>query len=188
MSGPELGVPVHAQDDLLAARGHLLDEDAGDPAVRHRRLDIPHHLVVGVDHRLVICQPDPHAAHIGLVDDLRRHDLHDHRIADLPRGGHCLVHAVDDAVLQRRDAIGLQHRQRLEAEHADARPAGVVDDLPDCGTVRLELPGRLVDPVPDAVVPGQHAHRIGRALRVIVVQEPVLLEQVSRPSPSRCRP
>ena len=43
------------------------------------------HLREGAGHGLVGSQVQRHAAHVGLVRDLRRVDFHHHRIADLPR-------------------------------------------------------------------------------------------------------
>lgn len=104
--GTEGGVVDRADNDLLAHRSHLLDEDAVDVGVGLVVLAVLEDGVVGSADALLVLDVDLDAAGIGLVEDLRGDDLHDDREADLLGDGDSLVGGLGQLDLGDRDVVG----------------------------------------------------------------------------------
>ena len=102
-----------ADDDFLAEGYHLLNLHAEDFRLRVVLLCIADDGVerfFGVLRRL---HADDDAARLGLVQDLRRDDFHDHRKADIRRELCRLIGRLRDAFLRNGDSISLANAPRL---------------------------------------------------------------------------
>ena len=84
MTGPKVGIVGDADDELVRLRphDHRLDGDAGDARVGHARRGRAA-MISAVAARTACLrgEVEPHAADVGLVDDVPRQDLDDHRRA-----------------------------------------------------------------------------------------------------------
>ena len=128
----EAAVGHRADDHLLAALEHLLHLDAVDLGVGLVLLGVGEDGVVGLDRLVGALHADDHAAGFGLVQDVRRDDLHhdreSHSRGELARGGGARRHAL----ARHRDAVGIadllafRGGQGIAARGANARrEAGV---------------------------------------------------------------
>ena len=117
---PELGVPVHPDDDFLCPHGPAAARDNPRyprPAYIGLREDDEIEGIADVRRSLHV---EPYPADIGLMKNIRRSDLHDYGIADLVGKADGLLDGV--AKFRGRDGnpVGLEHVPRFRV--ADLEP------------------------------------------------------------------
>jgi uncharacterized protein (DUF885 family) len=113
--GAEHGIAHHADHQLAAVplEVHRLDQHAVDARVRPRERDVAQHVLVAVVHAARIGAAETHAAHVGLVRDVGREDLHRDRVAGLLRHGDGFVRRMRGPGANDRDAEGREQRLRV---------------------------------------------------------------------------
>ena len=125
-----------ADDHFLAAGQHLLDLHAGDLGVGLVGLRIGDDLVVGGLRILSGFDADDDAAGLGLVEDIRRDDLHDHRKAHIGGQLGCLLRVSGDAFLRNLDAVDIAQQLAFRrGERLAPFRLDLVQDVTDSGFV-----------------------------------------------------
>ena len=140
----------------LAGDAEQLVEDAGD---------------------LVDRDADADPADVGLVDDVRAHDLHDDRPAEDLGGPERLVGVGDDLAAGDRDAVGRQEGHRLDAEPVRLAVGGALEHGAGARPVDVELAGGLVLARGDPAVRREDLEAADGACGVEVVRDAVVVEQ-----------
>ncbi len=146
----ELGIPGHSQNHLAAPLAHLLHVSATDPGFRHAAGRSEHHQVEGVPDLLGRGQVEPHTADVRLVDDVRRDDLHHHRIADLIGSLDGLARRFAETAVRNGEVVGPQdflafHFTDLIELHSSVPPDHPFDSASIDGETGYD-PGRSVAP------------------------------------------
>jgi hypothetical protein len=127
-----------ADDHLGAALDHLLHLHADDLGVGLVLLGVGDDGVVGLGGLVGALDADDHAARFGLVQDVRRDDLHHHREAHGAGQLGGLGRAGDHAFLGHRDAVGIADQLAFgRGERVTPFLLDRVEDLADLGLVAL---------------------------------------------------
>ena len=145
---PELRIARHAQDHLSSLPAHLLHVHALDPRLGHSLADPQHHQVERVPDFLRRGKAELHAPHVGLVDDVRREDLHGNGVPAFFRRFH-------------RPLRGVFHLAGRYVEIVGAENGLCV------GLAHLQLPAlhvTLNDPLHSSAVHGEACHNTRRTL------------------------
>ena len=116
----ERAVGDGADDDLGAAGQHLLDLDALDLGVGLIFLGVGENGLVGLFGIGRGLDADHDAAGFGLVENVRRDDLHHHREAHAGRELGGLGGGLGHAFLRNRDAVGIAHQLAFRRGEAGA--------------------------------------------------------------------
>ena len=146
---------------------HGLDDDAVDDRVRPFLLDAHGHLAEGGTHRLAAGQAQLDTAHVGLVRDVGRVDLHDHREAQLLSHEHGLGGVAGDQGLGHGNAEGGQQGLGFHlVQQVAAFRQGALDDQAGAFHVGLGALGQgagglhqLALVVIEGGQVGEHLHR-----------------------------
>jgi hypothetical protein len=129
---PERGIGHRADDDFLAEGYHLLNLHADDFRLRVVLLRITDDGIEGFFGEAFRLHADDDAARLGLVQDLRRDDFHDHGKADIGRELGRLVGRFRHAFLRDGDSIRLANAPRLRRRQRFAACSfGCIQDFSD---------------------------------------------------------
>ena len=106
----ETGVGDRTDDDLLGGTGHhLLNLHAVDSGVAAVRSSARDYVVVRGLCRIAVGDPDHNAPGVGLVKNIRRDNLHDHRVADPVGDRTGLTGRLREPLARHRNAVSVAH-------------------------------------------------------------------------------
>ena len=175
----ERGIRDRADQRLGRARGqHLLDLDAFDLGVGLVLAGIGQDRVMGAARLVVALDADDHAAGIGLVQNVRRDDLHDDGIAHAAGEPGGLVGRLGEAFLGQRDVVGVADQLGLRGRQAGAAIGlDAVENLADRRLIRgcfarADLEGCLghhdaLPPMEFSLLSDRRAGRLLRRIRSV---------------------